>query len=144
MTRLVAVVLIGIAGIIVAASTVEAGAKGGKIRWSEKRSGASKWYPAIKVPAAEGDKPGVHVLKITYKGDELAEFFAIGDGDTDIDVVVKDSNDKVVAKDVDPPANEGGGSDLCVCRWRPTQDDEFTVIIINHGKVYNMVTAASN
>lgn len=144
MKRLVALVLIGIAATILGASSVDAGAKGGKIRWSEKKSGSSKWYPAIKVPATEDDKPGVHVLKITYKGGELAEFFAIGDGDTDIDVVVKDSNDKVVAQDVDPPAEKGGGSDLCMCRWRPKEDEEFTIIIINQGKVYNMVTAGSN
>jgi hypothetical protein len=127
-----------------ATSSLQAGAKDGKTRWSHKKTGECKWFPAIKVPEASDGKPGVAVLKVTYKGGQLAEFFVIGDGDTDLDVVVLDSKGKKVAEDVDPPAEKGGGSDQCMCRWRPAQDEEFTIQIYNHGKVYNMANAGTN
>jgi hypothetical protein len=129
---------------LLAGSALQAGAKDGKIRWSHKKTGECKWYPAIKVPEAQGEKPGLVTLKVTYKGGQLAEFFVIGDGDTDLDVIVLNSKGKKVAEDIDPPAEKGGGSDLCVCRWRPTEDEEFTIQILNHGKVYNMATAGTN
>ncbi len=123
---------------------VQGGAKEGKIRWSHKKTGNCKCLPAIVVPAAEGKNPGVWVAKITFKGNQQAEFFVIGDGDTDLDLVVKDSGGTVVAKDIDPPANEGGGSDLCVCRWRPVVDEEYTIIIINNNPLINVVQAGCN
>lgn len=145
MKRLAALMMIGAGAALLASNSVNAGAKDGKMRWSAKQTGACKWFPAIKVPAAGDDKkPGVHVLKITYKAKELAEFFVIGDGDSDVDVVVKDSKGAIVAKDVDPPAEEGGGSDLCYCRWTPKEEEEFTIIILNQGRVYNVVQAGCN
>jgi hypothetical protein len=144
MKRVTVVLLAAFALSLLVGSSLQAGAKDGKIRWSHKKTGDCKWYPAIKVPEAKGDKPGVFTVKVVYKGGQLAEFFVIGDGDTDLDLVVTDSKGKKVASDIDPPAEKGGGSDLCMCRWNPTQDEEFTIHIINNGKVYNMATAGTN
>jgi hypothetical protein len=119
------------------------GAKEGKMRWSAQRTGRCKWYPAIKVPSLKDKTPGEYVLKIVYKANELAEFFVIGDGDSDLDLIVKDSKGTIVAKDVDPTAREGGGSDMCVCRWRPMVEEEFTIIIQNWG-ITNFAQAGSN
>ncbi|MBM4068389.1 MAG: hypothetical protein FJ271_05525 [Planctomycetes bacterium] len=115
-----------------------------RLRWTHKKTGACKCFPAITVAAAEGKTPGTHVLKITFKANALAEFFLGGDGDSDLDVIVKDSNGKIVARDVDPGADKGGGSDLCVCRWTPTEEQEYTIIIINHGAIVNIAQAGCN
>src|SRR5262249_39973477 len=94
----------------------DAGAKGGKIRWTHKKTGAGKALDPITVPAAQGGQPGKIEIKVVYEGGKLAEFALIGDGDTDLDVVVKDAAGNIVAKDIDPPAEQGGGSDICICR----------------------------
>ena len=131
---------------LLAESSLHAGAKDGKQRWTHKKTGKCKAFPAIVVPAAdlEKKKPGIHVLKITFKANQLAEFVLMGDGDSDIDVFVKDSKGKIVAKDEDPPANKGGGSDLCVCRWTPKQEEEFTIYIVNNDPIENVVQAGCN
>src|SRR5438105_3909134 len=111
MKRFVGLLVGAVALTLVAQSSVLGGAKDGKMRWSHQKTGACKWDKALVVPAAKDNKPGILELKITYKAQQLAEFFVIGDGDTDLDVIVKDSRGAVVAKDVDPPKNKGGGSD---------------------------------
>jgi hypothetical protein len=119
----------------------EAGAKDGKQRWTHKQTGSCKAHPPLKVPAAEDGKPGTIELKIVFKAKELAEFVLIGDGDTDLDVIVLDAKGKKVVEDVDPAER---GSDLCVCRWTPDEEMEYRIVIVNHGKVYNVAQAGCN
>ena len=88
--------------------------------------------------------PGKVELKITFEGGKLAEFVLIGDGDTNLDVVIKDAAGNVVVKDVDPPKSAGGGSDICVCRWTPKETAEFTIVILNDGELLNIAQAATN
>ena len=114
------------------------------MRWSHKKTGMCKWDKALVIPGSENNKPGVMTLKITYKAHQLAEFFLIGDGDSDLDVFVKDAKGNIVAKDEDPPANKGGGSDLCVCRWNPDSEQEYTIFIINNDPVVNVAMAGTN
>jgi hypothetical protein len=133
--------LVAALGLLVAGSnSVYAGAKGGKIRWSSNNN-IPNGKPAIKVPAAEADKPGIVELKVVFVAKKLAEFVLIGDGDTDIDVYVFDAGGNEVAKDEDPAAY---GSDLCVCRWTPSEEQEYTIRIVNRGKVYNLCQAGTN
>ncbi len=132
-TTVVAVALAGY-------STADAGAKGGKIRWSSNKD-IQNGKPAIKVPPAQEKKEGTAVLKIVFKAKELAEFCVIGDGDTDLDLVVLDAKGKVVVKDVDPAER---GSDICICRWTPDEEQEYTIVIVNNGKVYNLAQAGCN
>jgi hypothetical protein len=136
--------LAAVIGLLLTANlTAEAGAKGGKIRWSSNStSNTAKVNPPIKVPAAKGPKePGIVELKVVFVANKLAEFFLIGDGDTDIDVYILDSTGKVVAQDEDPAEY---GSDLCMCRWTPTEEQEYTIRIINRGNVYNLCQAGTN
>jgi hypothetical protein len=126
--------------LIAGANGAYAGAKGGKIRWSSN-SNIPNGKPAIKVPAAMDGKVGVVELKVVYVANKLAEFVLIGDGDTDIDVYVIDAAGKEVAKDEDPAEY---GSDLCVCRWMPSEEQEYTIRIVNRGKVYNLCQAGTN
>jgi hypothetical protein len=125
--------------LLLSAQEAAAGAKDGKIRWMNNKdtTGKYKVLPPIKVEANQSYK-----IKLVFKANELAEFLVIGDGDTDIDLVVLDSSGKKVAEDVDPAER---ASDLCVCRWNPIEEQEYTIIIINHDrKLYNTVTAACN
>jgi outer membrane protein assembly factor BamB len=133
--------LVAALGLLAAGSNaVHAGAKGGKIRWSSNTHIPSG-KPAIKVPAAEDGKPGIVELKVVFVANKLAEFVLIGDGDTDIDVYVFDARGNEVAKDEDPAEY---GSDLCVCRWTPSEEQEYTIRIVNRGKVYNLCQAGTN
>ena len=124
--------------------SADAGAKGGKIRWSYRKTGACKVLDPIAVPAAKNGKAGTVEIKITFEGGKLAEFALFGDGDTNLDVIVKDAAGNVVVKDVDPPAAQGGGSDICVCRWTPKETAEFTIVIRNEGEFANIAQAATN
>jgi hypothetical protein len=139
MKRLAAFGMCALALILVAQSNARGGAKDGKIRWMNNKdtTGKYKVNPPIKVEAKSEVK-----LKITFKANELAEFFVIGDGDTDVDLFVVDSKGQLVGKDEDPAER---GSDLCVVRWTPVQEEEFTIIIRNvDPKLYNTVTAGCN
>lgn len=144
MTRLFGLVAAALAFTLLAQGGVWAGAKEGKMRWSHKKTGACKWDNALVVPAAQNNQPGVVTLKIVFKAKELAEFFVIGDGDSDLDLVVKDAKGNIVAKDIDPPANKGGGSDMCVCRWMPDEEQEYTIFIINNDPIINVAMAGAN
>ena len=68
----------------------------------------------------------------------------IGDGDTDLDLFIYDTTGQLVAKDEDPPASKGGGSDICRCQWTPRVEQEYTIKILNYGKVYNIAQAGCN
>lgn len=140
MKRLAATFLVGgVAFLLLAQDNAFGGAKDGKVRWMNNKdtTGKYKINPPIKVEAKSDVK-----LKITFKANELAEFFVIGDADTDIDLYVLDSKGQLVGKDEDPAER---GSDLCVVRWTPKQEEEFTIIIRNvDPKLYNTVTAGCN
>ena len=144
MTRFLAVLMGVLALTLVLHADVLAGAKDGKMRWSHVKTGGCKWDKALAIPPAMNNQPGVLTLKITYKAKQLAEFFVIGDGDTDLDLIVKDAAGVVVTKDVDPPIDMGGGSDLCVCRWTPALEQEYTIIILNNNPVVNVAVAGTN
>ncbi len=119
---------------------LQAGAKGGKIRWSSNPQIQNR-RPPLKVPEATTAGPGKVKLKIVFKARELAEFVVVGDGDTNLDLVIKDAKGRVVAEDVHPVTRM---SDICLCRWTPEEEQEYTIIIYNHGKVYNLCQAGCN
>ena len=125
-------------------SGATAGAKGGKIRWTHKKTGACKTMEPIGVPGAQNNQPGKVELKIVYEGGKLAEFCLIGDGDSDLDIFIFDKDGKEVVKDEDPPAAQGGGSDICICRWMPTETAEYRIVIINNDPIANIAQAATN
>jgi hypothetical protein len=115
------------------------GAKEGKIRWMNNKdtAGRSTVKAPIKVPAHSAVE-----LKIIFKANELAEFFVIGDGDTDLDLFVYDADGKLVASDEDPSDR---ASDLCVCRWTPKNEQEYKIVIKNlDKKLYNTAQCGCN
>ena len=58
-------------------------------------------------------------------------------GDTDVDLVVYDSNGNRICSST-------RGGDREYCRWTPAWTGEFTVRVSNYGRVYNAVTMVTN
>lgn len=105
---------------VLGAQAVWAGAAGGAKRWS-----------------AKVDAKAEVVYKITFRMKETAEFAIIGDGDTDVDVFVYDSANKLVAQDI-------GLSDLGLVRWTPDKTQEYRIVVRNLGTVFNRVHMGHN
>ena len=101
------VVLLGITGFVVADPV--GGPSGGVIRVEAR---------------------GVNVHKVLYRGCEQADFAIVGDGDTTLNIVVRDANGNEIAR-------TSGPGDRCRATWRPNQTGYFYISVINEGTVYN-------
>lgn len=74
---------------------------------------------------------------ISFIANELAEVLVSGDGDTDLDLYVYDSNGNLIAKDADY-------TDDCYVRWVPKWTGKFIVKIVNRGPVFNRYVILTN
>jgi len=74
---------------------------------------------------------------INFIAFELAEIAVRGDGDTDLDLYVYDSNGNMVAKDDDY-------TDRCYVSWVPLWTGRFTVKIVNRGPILNNYRLLTN
>lgn len=73
----------------------------------------------------------------SFVANELAEILVSGDGDTDLDLYVYDSNGNLIVKDTDY-------SDDCYVRWIPAWTGRYTIRIVNRGPVYNRFVILTN
>lgn len=73
----------------------------------------------------------------SFIANELAEILVSGDGDTDLDLYVYDSNGNLIAQDTDY-------SDDCYVRWVPAWTGRYTIRIVNRGPVYNRFVILTN
>lgn len=73
----------------------------------------------------------------SFIADRLAEVLVSGDGDTDLDLYVYDSNGNLIASDADY-------TDDCYVRWVPAWTGRYTVRIVNRGPVYNRFVILTN
>lgn len=73
----------------------------------------------------------------SFVANELAEVLVSGDGDTDLDLYVYDSNGNLIASDTDY-------SDDCYVRWVPAWTGRYTIRIVNRGPVYNRFVILTN
>jgi len=95
--------------------------------------------------ATQGPKFGVGSLRgrtkdkyeIGFTAGEVAEVSVIGDGDSDLDLYIYDSDGGLVAKCVD-------GSDRCYLTWRPTRSMVYRIEVHNLGKVFNKYEVRTN
>ena len=88
---------------------------------------------------AKGAQRGNSYIDYTasFIANELAEVLVSGDGDTDLDLYVYDSNGNLIAKDTDY-------SDDCYVRWVPAWTGRYTIRIVNRGPVYNRFVILTN
>jgi hypothetical protein len=73
---------------------------------------------------------GATVHMIVYRGGEQADFKIKGDGDTTLNVVVRDANGFEIVR------TRGPGDD-CRVTWRPCTTGVFYISVVNEGCVYN-------
>lgn len=73
----------------------------------------------------------------SFVANQLAEVLVSGDGDTDLDLYVYDSNGNLIASDTDY-------SDDCYVRWVPAWTGRYIVRIVNRGPVYNRFVILTN
>ena len=73
----------------------------------------------------------------SFIANQLAEVVVSGDGDTDLDLYVYDSNGNLIASDTD-------FTDDCYVRWYPKWTGRFRIKIVNRGGVYNNYVIATN
>ncbi|MCC6416650.1 MAG: hypothetical protein IT429_00195 [Gemmataceae bacterium] len=91
--------------------------------------------------------PGVWSGRVSaYSSRYLTEYFVggrtavvsiVGDGSTDVDIIVRDENGNVVARGLGPTDRE-------TVRFRPIWTGRFTIELRNLGSVWNRVSLATN
>lgn len=93
-------------------------------------NGLSKTYETVRA----GD---TDIYRISFVAGYLAEILVSGDGDTDLDLYVYDSNGNLIESDTDY-------TDDCYVRWVPRWTGSFIVKIVNRGRVYNRYVMLTN
>ena len=76
-------------------------------------------------------------FEVQAKGGEVLRVAAIGDGDTDIDLTVRDAAGTLVCRD-------GFGDHYPVCTTQPRADGRMRVDIVNRGEVWTRVQILTN
>jgi hypothetical protein len=74
---------------------------------------------------------GVHT--IMYNAGQVADFSIVGDGDTTLNIVVKDQFGNVVT-------STSGPGDRAHVSWIPSRTQMYTIYVVNSGSVYNQYT----
>lgn len=77
------------------------------------------------------------IYQISFIEGYIAEILVCGDGDTDLDLYVYDSNGNLIASDTDY-------TDVCYVSWVPRWTGRFTVKVVNLGSVYNCYILLTN
>lgn len=93
-------------------------------------NGPSRHYDAVNGNSTD-------IYQISFIANVLAEILVSGDGDTDLDLYVYDSNGNLIASD------ESYSDDCYVC-WIPAWTGKFFVKIVNRGPIYNNYVILTN
>lgn len=93
-------------------------------------NGPSRHYDAV-------NGNSIDTYQISFIANLLAEILVSGDGDTDLDLYVYDSNGNLIASDTDY-------TDDCYVCWVPAWTGRFIVKIVNRGPVYNNYVILTN
>ena len=93
-------------------------------------NGPSRHYDSVNGNSTDS-------YNINFVANELAEILVSGDGDTDLDLYIYDSNGNLIASDTDY-------SDDCYVRWVPAWTGRYIVKVVNRGPVYNRYVIITN
>jgi len=74
---------------------------------------------------------------ISFIKGALAEIVVIGDGDTDLDLIIYDSNGNLIVQDIDH-------TDRCYVSWVPSWTGRYTIKIVNQGPILNNYLLMTN
>ncbi|MCW5765431.1 MAG: hypothetical protein KIT68_05590 [Phycisphaeraceae bacterium] len=77
------------------------------------------------------------IWTVSFEGGKLAQVGVIGDGDTDLDLVVYDEGGHLIGTDVD-------GTDRCLVQWTPRWTGKFKLHIRNMGRIPNCYRLLTN
>jgi hypothetical protein len=77
------------------------------------------------------------IYDVNFIAGQLAEIAVNGDGDTDLDLYVFDSNGHLIAKDDDY-------TDRCYVSWVPAWTGRYTVKVVNRGPIVNYYRMLTN
>ena len=107
----------------------------GGATWADSKDGPRRWTRTIK-------KETEVIYKIIFVADKNpakhnAEFAVIGDGSSDVDILVYDAEGNHVVSDTNY-------TDLALVRWVPTKTQEYTIKVRNLGKADNTCTMGHN
>ena len=102
----------------------------GKVNHRGAVNGPSRTYEVV-------NGNSTHTYQISFTAGFLAEIAVSGDGDTDLDLYVYDSNGNYITGDE-------SYSDDCYVRWRPAWTGRFIVKVVNRGPLYNRYVLLTN
>ena len=102
----------------------------GKVSHRGAVNGPSRHYDTV-------NGNSVDTYQISFIANYLAEIVVSGDGDTDLDLYVYDSNGNLIASDTDY-------SDDCYVSWVPKWTGRFIVKVVNRGPLYNRYVILTN
>ena len=91
--------------------------------------------PGRQVSWVAGSSTDTYIIR--FRANEYAEIYVSGDGDTDLDLYVYDSNGNLIVGDDDY-------TDECYVRWVPKWTGAYTVKLVNRGPVYNDYILVTN
>jgi hypothetical protein len=89
-------------------------------------------YGQFSVNARSTDR-----FTVAFTAGRLAEIAISGDGDTDLDLYVYDSNNNLIASSEDY-------SDDCYVSWVPRWTGNFSIRVVNRGNVFNRYQLLTN
>ena len=93
-------------------------------------NGPSRHYDTVNGSSTD-------TYQVSFIANYLAEIAISGDGDTDLDLYVYDSNGNLIASDTDY-------SDDCYVSWVPKWTGRFIVKVVNRGPLYNRYVILTN
>ena len=93
-------------------------------------NGPSRHYDSVNGNSTD-------TYQVNFIANYLAEVAVSGDGDTDLDLYVYDSNGNLIASDTDY-------SDDCYVCWVPAWTGRFVIKVVNRGPVYNRYVIMTN
>jgi hypothetical protein len=102
----------------------------GKVSHRGAVNGPSRHYDTV-------NGNSVDTYQISFIANYLAEIAVSGDGDTDLDLYVYDSNGNLIVSDTDY-------SDECYVNWVPRWTGRFIVKVVNRGPLYNRYVILTN
>lgn len=77
------------------------------------------------------------IFEVPFYGGRLAELAILGDGDTDLDLLVTDANGNTICLD-------RSYSDKLYCSWTPRWDGYFYIAVKNQGRIRNSYYILTN